>query len=209
MNKFFGPSVVFVIVILLIILVVLWALSIYWAFRDAKARGFNPIIATIISLVPFLGVLAYIMIRPQILLDEKKDIELDKAVKTRLSQKFGICSNCGCPIEEDYLICPKCQSTLRKKCSNCGRPINIDWSACPYCKTPQTFDDSLTSYDIEDIDKEDKKFKEYKNNKQSDVHSEDKNKNDEDKTLQENDSDKDNINQAKHNKDLDTKSENK
>lgn len=155
MTRIFGPGTIFVLILFLIAVVVLWLLTIFWSYNDAKSRGFNPIFAAAISIFPFLGVLAYILIRPQFVLDDKKDIELDIALKNRLSQKYGVCSKCGCAIEEDYLICPNCQSAVREKCKKCGKAINIEWRACPFCSTPKTFNDSLTSYDIEDIDKND------------------------------------------------------
>ena len=49
-------------------LIFLYVMSILWARKDAKARGANEKFAMLVSLIPFAGVLAYVLMRPPLLL---------------------------------------------------------------------------------------------------------------------------------------------
>jgi len=43
----------------------------------------------------------------------------------------------------DILVCPSCNTKLKKSCRSCGRPINLRWNVCPFCATPQISGGSL------------------------------------------------------------------
>ncbi len=45
------------------------------------------------------------------------------------------CPNCGGPVEEDFILCPRCGTQLKRSCPSCHRAVNVDWVACPYCGT--------------------------------------------------------------------------
>ena len=98
-------------------------MSILWARKDAKSRGANEKTAMLISLIPFAGVLAYVLMRPPLLLIDKEEQELDIALKRRQLNKYGKCPNCGELVESHYLLCPKCQLKLKDACSKCGKPL--------------------------------------------------------------------------------------
>ena len=50
-------------------------------------------------------------------------------------ERLGTCPSCRRRIEEDYLLCPYCRTSLRKPCAQCGRALSFGWVACPYCGT--------------------------------------------------------------------------
>lgn len=123
MSSLFGPGVMIIFFLFLAALVFLYVMSIFWAKKDAKARGANEKSAMLISLIPFAGVLAYVLMRPPLLLIDKEEQELDIALKRRQLKRYGKCPNCGELVEKDYLVCPKCQIKLKEACSKCGKPL--------------------------------------------------------------------------------------
>ncbi len=45
------------------------------------------------------------------------------------------CPSCGGPIEEDFILCPRCGTQLKRSCPSCHKAVDVDWVACPYCGT--------------------------------------------------------------------------
>ena len=123
MSSLFGPGVMLLFFIFFAALIFLYIMSIVWARKDAVARGANEKFAMLISLIPFAGVLAYVLMRPPLLLIDKEEQELDIALKRRQLNKYGICPNCGEPVESHYLVCPNCQIKLKEACSKCNYPL--------------------------------------------------------------------------------------
>ena len=135
MSSLFGPGVMFIFFIFVAALIFLYVMSILWAKKDAKARGANEKSAMLISLIPFAGVLAYVLMRPPLLKIDEKEQDLDIKLKTRQYKKYGICPSCGAEIEDDFIVCPKCNFKLKDICSNCSKPLDKNWNVCPYCAT--------------------------------------------------------------------------
>ncbi|MFP7755883.1 double zinc ribbon domain-containing protein [Thermodesulfobacteriota bacterium B35] len=46
------------------------------------------------------------------------------------------CPACGGRVEEVFLRCPFCGTTLRRHCNGCNRIIKADYRFCPFCRTP-------------------------------------------------------------------------
>lgn len=135
-SEMFTKPVQAIIACCLILVILLWLLSIVWVNRDAKQRGTSRILWTIVAIVPFAGMIAYCLLRPQLTqIDEDEQLmELD--LIQRQLDAYGNCPQCGYPIESDYIVCPKCRKQLRTRCSSCGRPLKKEWVACPYCAQP-------------------------------------------------------------------------
>ena len=122
--------------VMLGILVVLHALVVIWVARDAYERGTWWWLWAIVALVPVVGVVAYILLRPQLLAVDREEQELEVAIKQRQLMKYGECANCGYPVEADYVICPNCHQRLKNLCATCNHALDPAWSVCPYCATP-------------------------------------------------------------------------
>lgn len=129
------PAVRVTLFVLLGILVALYVLSIIWVARDAYLRDANWIVWTIVAIIPIVGLIAYCMLRPSLYQIDKDEQELEIAVKKRELQKYGTCSNCGYPVESDYVLCPNCLQRLKNLCPTCGRALDPSWRVCPYCGT--------------------------------------------------------------------------
>ena len=112
---------------------VLYVLTIVWVVRDAFMRGTMWYFWGLIALIPFLGAIAYSLLRPPLLELDRNEQELEIALKRRQLQKYGECANCSYPVESDYIICPQCHQKLKSLCWNCGKPVESHWSLCPFC----------------------------------------------------------------------------
>ncbi len=128
-----GPGISIFLLLFFGCLIFLYVMSIFWAKRDAAQRGYDTKKAMLISLIPFAGVLAYVLMRPSLYLIDKEEQELDIALKRRQLSEYGRCSNCGEPVKDTYIKCPKCQLDLGEKCSNCGKALKFSWKVCPFC----------------------------------------------------------------------------
>lgn len=114
-------------------LIFLYVMSIFWAKKDAKARGANEKFAMLISLIPFAGVLAYVLMRPPLLKIDEEEQNLDIKLKTRQLKKYSVCPNCGTEVEDNFIVCPNCAHKLKDVCLKCGKPLDLNWNVCPYC----------------------------------------------------------------------------
>lgn len=134
MSQFLTSEVQTVLFALLGIVVVLYLLSIFWAARDARARGFGWAWG-LLSVVPIVGLIAYCMIRPPLLKADREEQDLELALKQRELMKFGDCAKCGYPVEADYVLCPNCHTRLKNLCPTCHHALDPAWTVCPYCTT--------------------------------------------------------------------------
>lgn len=104
-------------VVLLALVVALYALIGVFVYKDAKRRGMNALLWTVVAiLVPgLIGVVIYLL--------------------ARNSMAEGmLCAKCSSPVQESFLVCPKCGNELASPCPGCGKENPKDWHMCPYCK---------------------------------------------------------------------------
>ncbi len=121
-----------------------FAVSLYlsiviWTFRDIRSRTrdvFAQLLATILVVVFNLpGLLLYLILRPKETLNQAYERALEEEALLRDVEERLTCSSCRAPVERDFMICPECQTRLRRKCSKCGRLLDLRWTVCPYCTT--------------------------------------------------------------------------
>lgn len=119
--------------------VILWLALVYWTFADASRRGALRFLWGLVAiLIPFLGTLIYLIVRPPEYELDRRERELELAVLERdLRNRVLLCPNCRSVVERDYFICPECNWELKKPCVRCDRPLNLNWRTCPYCKSDQ------------------------------------------------------------------------
>jgi Double zinc ribbon len=140
---FFGiesTGVTVAIDLLIVFGVLLYLTLIYWTYVDARRRLEDPTLvgfATAISLIPFVGTLLYVIVRPPETLEDARERELDvETTRLRLhALESGLCPHCDYPVEPDYVRCPSCLRKLKDRCKSCSRPLDKAWTICPYCET--------------------------------------------------------------------------
>ena len=119
----------------------LWLALIIWTFRDMRSRSrdiFAQILAALLVAVLSLpGMVIYMMLRPKETLAEAYERSLEEEALLQGIEEVERCPGCGSRVRADYLVCPSCNTKLKKACRSCGRAINLRWGVCPYCGTPQ------------------------------------------------------------------------
>ena len=88
------------------------------------------------ALIPVIGVIAYLLLRPPLMQIDHDEQELEVALKQRELMKYGECARCGYPVEADYVVCPNCHQRLKNLCGHCGKALDPAWTICPYCAAP-------------------------------------------------------------------------
>lgn len=135
-EELMSPQLMFAMYGFIAFVVALYLLSVVYAFIDAKRRGVQAFWAWgLLALVPFVGLMAYIVMRPASYVADREEQELDMALRERQLAQYGSCPNCGTTIEKDFIVCPVCNTQVRNVCPTCKRPLEAHWKVCPFCRT--------------------------------------------------------------------------
>jgi RNA polymerase subunit RPABC4/transcription elongation factor Spt4 len=117
-----------------------WIALIIWTYRDIRDRTrdrFAQILAAVLVFLLFLpGWIVYLILRPQKTLDEEYRQLLEEESLLQNIEEQRICPGCERQIETEWIICPTCQTRLRKVCLQCGKVLDLGWNICPYCCRP-------------------------------------------------------------------------
>ncbi len=108
-------------ILLLLVLAVLLTVPVLigvYVYRDAEQRRMNAVLWTLIAIAApaLIGFIIYLLVR-----GNDSDLE---------------CPQCGAPVTEQYVVCPRCGAKLRPVCPNCAAPVEPDWRVCPRCAAP-------------------------------------------------------------------------
>jgi RNA polymerase subunit RPABC4/transcription elongation factor Spt4 len=122
--------------------VIVWLASAFWASQDIRQRtplAIAPYVVAgaIILASPVFFLLAlgvYRIVRPGETLTEMAERRLSElAIAQELDRPT--CESCGARIDDEWVACPRCASTLRTGCERCGRLVEFAWTICPWCAT--------------------------------------------------------------------------
>jgi RNA polymerase subunit RPABC4/transcription elongation factor Spt4 len=121
-------------------LVALWVALVVWTYRDIRARHRDRLVhilaALLVAILNLPGVLVYLILRPQRTLEEEYQQTLEEEALLQAIEENTVCPGCERHVREDWVVCPSCQTKLRKPCHSCGRLMELPWNICPYCGTP-------------------------------------------------------------------------
>jgi hypothetical protein len=119
---------------------VFYLATVFWVLKDARRRIADPWIvgaATLLGVLPFLGPLVYLFLRPPEYLEDVRERELEiRAMEDRIALRELQCPVCRADVQPEYLVCPVCTTRLKQACASCGKPLDALWQVCPYCETP-------------------------------------------------------------------------
>jgi hypothetical protein len=118
-------------------LLALWFSLVVWTFNDIRSRSQNIVTqllgTSIVLLFNFLGLLLYYIIRPRQTLAEAYEKSLEEETLLQEIETRNLCPHCSHRIQDDFLKCPMCFTTLRRQCHFCNHLLAPEWSLCPYC----------------------------------------------------------------------------
>lgn len=139
----------------------LWLSLVIWTYRDIRSRARDPlarILAVLVVALLFLpGIVIYLILRPPRTLEEEYQHTLEEEALLQAIEDAPLCPGCGRRVKESWLICPSCQTRLKKTCHQCGKLMELPWNLCPYCGAPapgmriegQTLDEVLRPLQVE------------------------------------------------------------
>ncbi len=106
------------VLVLMFIVILIPVLVGVYVYRDAKRRGMNAVLWTLIAVIApsLIGFIIYLLVRG--------------------NYSNLRCPQCDTPVNDQYVVCPKCGAKLRPTCPNCSAPVEPDWKVCPKCTTP-------------------------------------------------------------------------
>jgi RNA polymerase subunit RPABC4/transcription elongation factor Spt4 len=123
-------------------LVALWFVLVIWTFRDIETRSrsvITQIFSTLLVVLFFVpGVLLYLILRPKETLDFAFQRSLEEEYLLQDLEELPLCRSCQHYVEDDYMLCPHCQTQLRDACVACSRLVDLRWNVCPYCGAGQS-----------------------------------------------------------------------
>lgn len=114
-----GPAFMF---IPLLAIILFWLLISVWVYNDAERLGMSGLLwALLVFFGNIIALIIYLIVRSSTSTGQP-------IVAARKS-----CPNCQSPIQADFVVCPKCGTSLKSTCPNCQKNVQKDWKHCPYC----------------------------------------------------------------------------
>jgi RNA polymerase subunit RPABC4/transcription elongation factor Spt4 len=128
-------------------LLALWFALAVWAYRDIGARSQSVVTQVVGTLLVVLfsipGALLYLLLRPKETLDEAYQRSLEEEYLLQDLEEVSVCHSCQRPVEDEFILCPHCQTSLKEACPACAKLISVRWSICPYCGANQSDQSAL------------------------------------------------------------------
>ena len=113
---------------------ILWLCVVYWAYRDARRRTTDRVLAVAsAALVLFFfvpGYWLYLIVRPRLTMNEARE---ERAREVLLAEFARHCPSCSAHVSSEYVVCPRCRTRLKSMCASCAKPVEANWIACAYC----------------------------------------------------------------------------
>jgi RNA polymerase subunit RPABC4/transcription elongation factor Spt4 len=126
-------------ILLIAYVITLWISTVMWTYRDIQARtsdrSVHAICAFLVAVFNIPGLALYLMLRPQQTLSDRFDRQLEVEAFMHDMRDKPSCPSCRRSVDEAFLACPYCRTTLRSACEDCGTALDRNWVICPYCMT--------------------------------------------------------------------------
>lgn len=118
-----------------------WASLVIWAFRDMRLRSRDPfaqiLAALLVAAIPFVGILAYLILRPPETLTERYERALEEEALLQEIESRPRCHSCTRIVKSKWVMCPSCHTELKKVCIECNHLLELGWTRCPFCTAAQ------------------------------------------------------------------------
>ena len=117
----------------------LWAGTVVWTINDIRARSWDVLAmilaAVLVILVPFAGLVVYILVRPRETLADTYNRALEEEALLREANVSFFCTGCSRPVRDAWVFCPHCRVQLLQACQACGHAVRSEWTVCAQCGT--------------------------------------------------------------------------
>lgn len=134
-------TVRFVVAGLVTYYVALWAGMVWWTFRDCRERTRDPFMQALavflVLFFSFAGLIIYLLTRPRMTLAEAYARTLEEEALLQELEDLKACPACRRRVEDDFIVCPTCETELKEPCTRCARALSYSWAACPWCAMPR------------------------------------------------------------------------
>ncbi len=121
-------------------LVALWASLIFWTFRDIRGRTADNMLrlfgVLVVAILFLPGIVIYLIIRPTQTIEEEYQQTLEEEALLQAIESTQHCPGCSRRVDEKWMVCPDCQTRLKKTCHHCTKLMELHWNICPYCGIP-------------------------------------------------------------------------
>ena len=95
-SELMSPQLMGVVYAFVGFIIALYVLSVVYVFIDARRRGASAYVAWgIIALIPFVGLIAYLVLRPHSYASDREEQELDMALRERQLAQYGQTFQCA------------------------------------------------------------------------------------------------------------------
>jgi hypothetical protein len=125
------------VIIMVAYLIVMWIAALVWTYRDIASRTRDPLTQTVSVLTVLVfnlpGMFLYLILRPKDTIADRYDRQLEAEALLHEIQEQATCPSCRRRVEDAFVACPYCRSTLRMPCESCQKPLLARWVVCPYC----------------------------------------------------------------------------
>lgn len=132
-------AVTIVAIVLIAYLVIMWVAALVWTYRDIASRTRDPMTQTVSVLTVLVfnlpGMFLYLILRPKDTIADRYDRQLEAEALLHEIQEQSTCPSCRRRVQDEFVACPYCRSTLRVPCESCEKPLLARWVVCPYCGT--------------------------------------------------------------------------
>lgn len=120
-------------------LIATWFVLAIWAFRDIESRSKSVVTQVFSTLLVVMfwvpGLMLYWLLRPKETLDEAYQRSLEEEYLLQDLEEMPLCPTCNHFVEDEWQLCPHCNTQLREPCPSCNHLIDLRWDVCPYCGT--------------------------------------------------------------------------
>jgi hypothetical protein len=120
----------------MLISIVFWLVVTSWIWVDSDERTTNKwmrLFYVLIGLIPVLGWIIYLIVRPSETIDEIYWGDLERRYLKYEAKDLGDCPRCGTQLYPSFIFCPNCKKRLKRKCSECGVYVDMEYKYCTNC----------------------------------------------------------------------------
>ena len=120
----------------MLISIIFWIVVTSWIWVDSDERTTNKwmrLFYVLIGLIPVLGWIIYLIVRPSETIDEIYWGDLERRYLKYEAKDLGDCPRCGTQLYPGFIFCPNCKKRLKRKCSSCGVFVDMEYKYCTNC----------------------------------------------------------------------------